>query len=85
MSKEGFQTSVCTILEEIEKSRVQFLQSIPIFSHFSKTRVLNFYLNLKYRKVKRGEVIFREGDTVGDIYIVFKGEFEMAKKLEHED
>ena len=85
MSKEGFQASICTILEEIEKSRVLFLQSIPIFSHYSKTRVLNFYLNLKYKKVKRGEVIFQEGDTVGDIYIVFKGEFEMETKLEQED
>ena len=43
MSKEGFETSVLKIIEDIENARVEFLQSIPIFSEYSKARVLNFY------------------------------------------
>lgn len=29
--------------------------------------------------------MFKEGEQVTDIYIVYKGEFQMEKKLAHED
>ena len=29
--------------------------------------------------------MFKEKDPVNDVYIVYKGEFEMEKKLQHED
>ena len=36
-------------------------------------------------KYLRGQVVFKEKDPVNDVYIVYKGEFEMEKKLQHED
>ena len=36
-------------------------------------------------RFERKQYVFREGDTVDCIYIVFKGNFEMERRLPHPD
>mmetsp|Transcript_36795 Transcript_36795/g.48303 ORF Transcript_36795/g.48303 Transcript_36795/m.48303 type:complete len:89 (-) Transcript_36795:1746-2012(-) len=85
MNKAGFEEQVLKILQDIENRRVDFLLKIPIFSQYSKTRLLKFYLDLTSQKYYRGSVVYNEGDEVTDVYIIFNGQFEIEKKLAHED
>ena len=39
---------------------------------------------MKILTYERGQVVFHEDAVVKSIYIVYEGEFELEKKLEHE-
>lgn len=42
---------------------------------------MNFYWELKKVKYVKGQVVFREGEACQSVFVVFKGNFEMQKKL----
>ena len=69
----------------MEQNRVTFLTNMHIFKGFSRSTVLGFYRNIKIVKYLRGQYVFSEGDLVEKVYIIFKGDFEMYKKLPKED
>lgn len=85
LTKDGYDDSIAQITETMEQNRVTFLLNMHIFKGFSRSTVLSFYRNFKIVKFMRGQSVFSEGDPVEAVYIIFKGDFEMHKKLPKED
>jgi len=57
-----------------------FVQESPMFHYLDDkdTRTLSQYL--QFRRMKRGEVIFREGDPGDYVVFIFKGSVEVSTK-----
>jgi len=65
------------------ENKQKFLQGFRIFQHLSTTRLqkLIYCLNV-HREFKRGQVVFREGDSnVNGVYLISSGEFELSKRV----
>ena len=66
------------------KEKVKFLRSFPLFGDWSQlalSKLTYFFLELSY---KRGETLFREGDSVREVYFIKSGEFELRKMIPSE-
>lgn len=85
LTKDSYQSSLMKIKEDVEQERVTFLKNIPFFRAFSRSTVLSFYWGFQQIKYYRNGVVFDENDEASFVYVVFKGTFEMQKKLPVED
>jgi len=81
IDKQSYDKVIRQIQKKIQNERVQFLRSIPFFAKWTKTSLTKFSLMLKPRKLKRNQIVFREGDECDWVFIVKKGEFEVKKKV----
>jgi len=66
------------------KEKVKFLRSFPLFGDWTQlalSKLTYFFIELTY---KRGEVLFKEGDSVHDVYFIKSGEFELRKLIKSE-
>ena len=85
LDQKNFQSS----LQRIEAKRlnhlIEFLQNIPCFKSQSRKAISRFTFLLKRKKFTRGQTVYAEGMPAEKIFIVFKGEFELAKKLPRGD
>ena len=72
-------------LQKIEQKKlsktVEFLQNIPCFKSQTRKAILKYTHFLKPLKFVRGQTVYSEGSLANSIFIVYKGEFELAKKL----
>ena len=48
-------------------------------------KVLSLFWQMHRVKYERGQVIYNEGKIADKVYILFKGSFELVKKLARED
>jgi len=60
---------------------VEFLQNIPCFKSQTRKAIQRYTHYLKPLKFVRGQTVYAEGSPANNVYIVFKGEFELGKKL----
>ena len=64
---------------------IEFLQNIPCFKSQTRKAIMRYTHFLKPVKFLRGQTVYSEGDLANCVYIVFKGEFELVKKLPKPD
>ena len=72
-------------LQKIEQKKlnrkIDFLQNIPCFKMQTRKAIQRYTHFLKKLKFSIGQTVYHEGQPVSSIFIVYKGEFEMSKKL----
>ena len=61
--------------------KVHFFQNIATFNHLSRKKTLMYYKHMEKIKFSRQEAVYRTGEPVDSVYIIWKGEFELIKKL----
>ena len=64
---------------------IEFLMNIPCFKSQTRKAIQRFNNCLKSLKFTRGQTVYAEGMPADCVYIVYKGEFELAKKLPKPD
>ena len=60
---------------------IEFLQNIPCFKSQTRKAIQRYTHYLKPLKFVRGQTVYAEGSQASCVYIVWKGEFELIKKL----
>ena len=64
----------------LSQTTLDELQQIPLFREMTADELRGLIRNLEERDVKKGEVIYGEGEVPGLLYIVQRGEVEITKK-----
>ena len=79
LSKENFNV----VLKEHEAKKlnwkINFLQSTPMFSSWSRQALSRLTYYLKERKFKRLDSVYEEGAQANEAFIVVQGEFKLTK------
>lgn len=60
---------------------MNFLLEIPSFSGMKKNSIFKFIHLIQKVKFKWNQTVYAEGDEINHVYIVWKGDFELARKL----
>ena len=85
IKKKDFDSIVKFLIVSEFRARYMFLEDIELFSSLDKTSFESILYNIREKDVNIGNVLFREGDEVDNIYIVKSGEFRLEKSLVKED
>lgn len=64
-----------------ENQKEQFLRSIPCFTFMKRNLLFKFINTMQKSKYTRGQVVFKEGQTIESLYLVQSGDFELTRKL----
>lgn len=79
LSKENFNV----VLKEHEAKKlnwkINFLQSTPMFSSWTRQALSRLTYYLKERKFRRLDKVYEEGTQANEAYIVVQGEFKLTK------
>lgn len=80
LSREDFTKLLGNLEEKRLNEKVAFLSHVQCFKNLSKGAMfkLSYYFTL--RSIKRGEVVYREGDEAEKVYVILSGEFQFSKK-----
>lgn len=62
--------------------KIGFLKSFPFLRHLSKQTLSKLTFSVQPIEFNRGNTVYHEGDKADGIYLVYKGEFEVLKRLE---
>lgn len=60
---------------------IEFLKGMPHFRHWSKNALSRLTYYLPRQIFLRNQVVFKEGDPCSYVYIVYKGEFQISKRV----
>ena len=61
---------------------ITFLQTLPLFSNWTKSSLKNLQANFVKRYCIRNTTVYKEGDASRTVYIVKNGEFQESCKVE---
>ena len=73
--------SFAKLYDDLLTPKVHFFQNIATFNHLSRKKTLTYYKQMEKIKFSRQEAVYRTGEPVDSVYIIWKGEFELIKKL----
>lgn len=85
MTQANFKSSLQKLESKKLTKKIEFLQNIPCFKSQTRKAIMKYSNYLKPMKFSRGQTVYQEGQPANAIYIVNKGEFELAKKLPRAD
>jgi hypothetical protein len=60
---------------------IGFFKSLPTFSNLISIYIERILPAITKEKYNRKQLVYREGEKASKIYIVWKGEFELSRKL----
>jgi CRP/FNR family cyclic AMP-dependent transcriptional regulator len=60
---------------------VAFLRQVPIFKDVDEQVLLALWPSLRERRLRKGEVIFREGDAGDELFVIFSGSVVVSKPV----
>lgn len=76
------------MLLKIEQKRlnstIDFLHSLPYFEAWTRSTIAKFQYFFTRQDYQRHHVVYREGDPIEYIYIVFSGEFELISRQKNQ-
>ncbi|CDW79368.1 UNKNOWN [Stylonychia lemnae] len=80
ISKYQFSKLMSNIERRVFNEKINLLQKIPAFSKLTRTTLgkMSHFLNLKI--TPKDCLLFKEGDTADNVFIIQTGEFEVLKK-----
>ncbi|KAL4496088.1 hypothetical protein ABPG72_015510 [Tetrahymena utriculariae] len=67
--------------EEVTK-QYKFLKKIPIFQQFSDADIYDVMVNMTLERLTHGQTLYKQGDKVEGVYLIYCGEFQVMKKQE---
>ena len=60
---------------------VAFLRQVPIFKDVDEQVLIALWPSLRERRLRKGEVIFREGDPGDELFVIFSGSVVVSKPV----
>ena len=70
------------VLLKVEQKRlnkmVDFLHSLPFFKNWTRTTISKFQYFFTHQTFQRNHVVYREGDPLDYVYLIYEGEFEVS-------
>ena len=82
LDKSDYRDALYEIERKNRIEKVNFIKGLPIFSKLSRTYLTKFASNIKTMTCNKDQILYRQGDPVGRVYIIREGEFEISKKLQ---
>lgn len=85
LNRANYRQSLQKIDVKKTSKTIEFLQNIPCFKSQTRKAIMRYTHFLKPIKFVRGQTVYAEGQVANSVYIVYKGEFELGKKLPKTD
>lgn len=82
MCKADYKNVLAKIEERLANDMIDFLQSIPLFSTWSRNLLMKLLYKIEKRSLIKNQVMIKEGDPVNEIFIIKSGEFEVSSKVQ---
>ena len=60
---------------------IAFLRQVPIFKDVDEQVLLALWPSLRERRLRKGEVLFREGDAGDELFLIFSGSVVVSKPV----
>ena len=57
----------------IKHEKLEFLKSVELFNKFSRNSVKNLVKSLVLRSLKRGEYLYKEGESADKVFFIIDG------------
>ncbi|WP_027107988.1 Crp/Fnr family transcriptional regulator [Lacticigenium naphthae] len=70
-------------LKTIIESHIQCVQNVPIFNHLKEEQMAEVMNVAKQQQYKKGEIIFRAGESADSLYIVNRGKVKISRIAEN--
>lgn len=81
LHKKDYQDCIGNFIQERRNLMVSFLSGLPLFQDFTKGTLTKISYILKEKTLKKGQILYREGEESNEIFFVKKGETGFFKKL----
>ena len=81
LHKKDYQDCIGNFIKERRNLMVSFLSGLPLFQDFTKGTLTKISYILKEKTLKKGQVLYKEGEESNEIFFVKKGETGFFKKL----
>lgn len=81
MSKDDYAKVLQKIEERLANDMIDFLQSIPLFSSWSRNLLLKLLYKVEKKSFIKSQKVIKEGDPISEVWIVESGEFEVSSNF----
>ncbi|OMJ92526.1 hypothetical protein SteCoe_4656 [Stentor coeruleus] len=79
--KNDYQVILLRQIRDRRNAIVNFLYSLPLFRNFTKGFLTKISYSLKEKSLKKGQVLYQEGEFSDEFYMVKEGEIGLFRKL----
>ena len=75
MDREDFRGTLMKLEEKTQDTYIQFLRKLPLFHSWGYTALYKLLFAVEKLSVRRGEVMYEQGDVAESFYLIYSGEF----------
>ena len=74
-----FQTTLIGVgFSDILRTKIKFLNSFPIFSHWNDTKLGTLLHYFEIKTFKKGDILYKENEPASSIFFIKQGEVEVS-------
>lgn len=81
LNKEDYKTTLASVQEQQINNKVDFLHSLKPFQRWSKLSLMKLSYFFTVKTIKRGQLLYKEGDPASYVYFIKSGEFKFTKNM----
>ncbi|CAI2386845.1 unnamed protein product [Moneuplotes crassus] len=82
LTRKNYESIIKPIEERILNEKIGFLKSFPFLQHLSKQTLSRLTYTIDEYRYNRGNTVYNEGDKSKGVYLIYKGEFQIYKRLD---
>ncbi|CAI2385596.1 unnamed protein product [Moneuplotes crassus] len=82
LTRKSYEKIIKPIEEKILNEKISFLKSFPFLNHLSKQTLSRLTYKVEKIPFSRGNTVYNEGERSKGVYLVYKGEFQIYKRLD---
>ena len=75
LEKIDYNRMIAKFVRDKRNNTVDFLQGLTIFANTTKGSLGKLTYNFREKEFFHGQVVYNEGDKIGEVYIIIEGEF----------
>lgn len=81
LTSEDFQKVLAGVEDKKLSSKISFFKGLPIFNGWTRGSIARASYSFNLRVCKRGQVLYKEGESLHTVYVIIQGEFKLAKSV----
>lgn len=78
LTKEGYEHILGEEQKQIIKNKMNFFLQFRFFKNFTDSGLISMLSSLRDISLKKGDIIYKEGDNVDFVYFIVDGEVELS-------
>lgn len=82
IEKSDFKRILFKLVQDKRMELVNFLSGLPLFKSWTKGSITKLTYFFKEKQYVRNQIIYREGETADEVFVVKEGEFKFNKKIQ---